>query len=147
MKPTPCALIALLILSLLFTACKKKELDHDVEDECEITVAALAGKYKIVAASYVEASGDRDVLHEIYDDCELDDINELKADKTFVYTDAGEKCKPDMSESGTWNVNANSRILMLNAGTSTILSFTCKELVVTYRDGADNIVKETYRKQ
>jgi len=146
MKQILFVLSALFITSSLFTACKKKEL-ADTEEECELTVAALAGKYKIVAASYVEASGDRDVLHEIYDDCELDDINELKADKTFVYTDGGEKCDPDGSTSGTWDVNTNSRILILNTGTSTILSFNCKELVVTYRDDAGNIVKETYRKQ
>lgn len=146
MKQLLFALSALIITSSLFTACKKKELD-EMEEECELSVAALAGKYKIVAASYVEASGDRDVLHEIYDDCELDDINELKADKTFAYTDAGEKCDPDGSTSGNWDVNANSRMLILNAGTSTILSFTCKELVVTYRDYGGNIVKETYRKQ
>ena len=77
-----------------------------MEEECEISVTTLAGRYKIVAASYVEASGDRDVLHEIYDVCERDDINELKADKTFVYTDAGEKCIPDGSVSGTWDVKA-----------------------------------------
>lgn len=146
MKQLLFALSALFITSSLFTACKKRELD-DKEEECELSVAALAGKYKLVAAAYVEAGGDRDVLHEIYDDCELDDINELKADNTFIYTDAGEKCDPDGSVSGTWDVNINGRILMLNAGMSTILSFTCNELVVTYRDDSDNIVKETYRKQ
>ncbi len=146
MKALLFALSALLITSSLLTACKKNG-SADMEEECELSVMALAGKYKIVAASYVETNGDRDVLHEIYDACELDDINELKADKTFVYTDAGEKCVPDGSVSGTWDVNVNSRILILNTGMSTILSFTCNELVVTYRDDEDNIVKETYRKQ
>jgi len=105
MKASLFVLNALLITSSLFTACKKDE-PADMEEECEISVTTLAGRYKIVAASYVEASGDRDVLHEIYDVCERDDINELKADKTFVYTDAGEKCIPDGSVSGTWDVKA-----------------------------------------
>lgn len=146
MRPLFFALTTLFIVSSLFTGCKKKELD-DTGEECEISVAALAGKYKIVAASYVGAAGERDALHDIYDDCELDDINELRADGTFIYTDAGKICDPSGSTSGTWDVNVGSRMLILNSGTSTILSFTCKELVVTYRGGDGSLIKETYRKQ
>lgn len=138
---------ALLLLSGIFSSCKKEKTEPDEDEECEISVASIAGKYKLAAAVYQEAAGDRDVLHDIYEDCELDDTNELKADKTFVYTDAGTKCSPDGSTSGTWDINTGSRILVLNSGMSTIISFNCKDLVVTYRDAAGNLVKETYRRQ
>lgn len=134
----------LLFAVLLLSSCKKEKEDMEEED-CELTVATIAGKYKLVAAKLLEGTTERDVLHEIYEDCELDDINELKADKTFVYSDAGTACDPSGSTSGSWSLSG--RTLVLNSGFSNIESFNCKDLVVTYRDGAGDLVKETYRKQ
>ena len=135
----------LLMVCSLFSACKKEKDTSDDDEDCEISVAAIAGKYKLVAAKYLEGATERDVLHEIYNDCELDDTNELRADKTFIYTDAGDVCSPSGSASGTWNING--RTLILNSGMSNIESFNCTDLVVTYRDPLNNLVKETYRKQ
>lgn len=138
-------LICLLLLTgLLFAACKKSSGDDD-EKECELTVTAIAGKYKIVAAKLLQASNEIDVLRDIYEPCELDDINELKADKTFTYTDAGVSCVPNNTESGTWDVSGRS--LRLNSGFSNIESFDCTYLVVTYRDENSNLIKETYQRQ
>lgn len=137
-------IIAVLMTGLLFTSCKKSSDDDDDDMDCEITVATLAGKYKIIAAKLV-TSTETDILHDIYEPCELDDINELKADKTFTYTDAGTVCSPNGTESGTWDVRG--RLLILNSGTSNIESFNCKNLVVTYRDGSGNLIKETYQRQ
>lgn len=137
--------IGIILLALLvFASCKKEKEDLEEED-CELTVAAIAGKYKLVAAKLLEGTTERDILHEIYEDCELDDINELKADKTFIYSDGGTVCDPSGSTSGSWNVSG--RTLTLNSGFSNIESFNCRDLIVTYRDGASNLVKETYRKQ
>lgn len=143
MKKTFISFTILLAATLVFTGCKK-ENDTDEDDDCPITVEDIAGKYKLFSVVLVEASGQRDVMHEIYEDCELDDINELKADKTFVYTDGGSVCSPSGSTSGTWNISG--RILTLNSGTANIESFNCRDLVVTYRNG-DDLIKETYRKQ
>jgi hypothetical protein len=143
MKRTVSVLLLLTLLSFTFNSCKKGA-DDDDDEECDLTIANVAGKYKLVSAKYVNGNTETDALHTIYDDCELDDINELKADKTFVYSDAGTVCSPSGSTSGTWNISG--RTLILNSGFSEIVSFNCKDLVVTYRDGS-NTVKETYRKQ
>jgi len=91
------------------------------------------------------AGSEIDVLHVNYDDCELDDTNELKADGTFVYTDAGVVCSQSGSQTGTWNITGNT--LILNAGFSNIESFDCKDLVVTFRDDNGKLIRERYRKQ
>lgn len=135
---------ALLLTGLLFSSCKKSGDDED-DKECELTVAAIAGKYKIVAAKWLQGTNEVDVLREIYEPCELDDINELKADKTFIYSDAGVSCVPNNTENGTWDISG--RTLVLNGGFSVIESFDCTNLVVTYRDEDGNLIKETYRRQ
>lgn len=142
MKKTILAFGLLISLGFSFSSCKKSGGDDN--DDCDITVANVAGKYKLVAAKYINGTTETDALHIIYDDCELDDINELKADKTFVYTDAGTVCSPGGSTSGTWDISGST--LILNSGFSEIVSFDCTNLVVTYTDGV-NTVKETYRKQ
>lgn len=133
----------LLITGIAFISCSKSNDDDDDDRECEISVASVAGKYRIVSAKRVEASGEVDVLNTMYESCELDDINELKADKTFIYTDAGTVCSPAGNFTGTWNISG--RTLQLNSGLSNIESFNCSELVVTFRNGSD-LIKETYRK-
>ena len=141
MKTTLLSLSLLSILALGNLSCKK---DSDDSEECEINVATVAGKYKLVSAKFVNGSTETDALPTLYDACELDDINELKPDKTFVYTDGGTVCTPSGSTSGTWDISGMT--LILNSGFSVIESFDCTNLVVTYTDGA-NTVRETYRKQ
>lgn len=129
------------LLATSFLSCKKSS---DDDDECEISVASIAGKYKLISSKYVNGSTETDAINDLYDPCELDDTNELKADKTFVYTDAGTVCSPSGSTSGTWDISGMT--LILNSGFSVIESFNCKDLVVTFTDGGQTI-RETYRKQ
>jgi hypothetical protein len=126
------------------TSCKKDSGDD--EDECEISVVAIAGKYKLVSCRYVSGGTETDALRDLYEDCELDDINELRSDKTFKYTDAGIVCSPSGTTSGTWNVSG--RTLTLNSGFSVIESFNCSQLVVTFEDeNSGKTVKEVYQRQ
>ncbi|RYY56406.1 MAG: hypothetical protein EOO05_18810 [Chitinophagaceae bacterium] len=136
----------LTIMNLAFSSCSKGSGDEEEDEkECELTVASLAGVYKIISARRVDASGETDITHEIYEDCELDDTNELKADGTFVYSDRGAVCDPAGNFTGTWSVNGNT--LRLESGLSNIESFNCTDLVVSYRDGSGNLIKEVNRKQ
>ena len=147
MKKNFLLLLAAGLLIGSISSCKKQGSDDDDDDEeCEISMATLAGVYKLVSSKDITMAGSEiDMLHINYDDCELDDTNELKADGTFVYTDAGTVCSPSGSTSGTWSVNG--RTLRLDAGFSNIESFNCKEMVVTFRDDNGRLIKETYRKQ
>ena len=141
MKRTALFLGLVTLFVFNFSSCKKSSGD---DEDCEITIANLAGTYKLISAKYVNGSTETDALHDLYDDCELDDTNELKADKTFVYTDAGTVCSPSGSESGTWDISGMT--LILNSGFSVIESFDCHDMVVTYDLGGQTI-RERYRKQ
>lgn len=139
MKKIIYSLTLIAFSGFLFTGCKKSS-----SEDCEITEASIAGVYKLTAAKKIQGSTETDVLHLLYEDCELDDTNELKTDGTFVYTDAGVTCSTNNNETGTWSISGST--LILNSGTSTIESFDCKHLVVTYLSGSDTI-KETYTRQ
>lgn len=139
MKKIMFSLCLIAFSGFLFTACKKNS-----NEDCEITEASIAGVYKLTAAKKIQGSTETDVLHILYEDCELDDTNELKTNGTFIYTDAGVSCSPNNSETGTWSISGST--LILNSGFSTIESFDCKHLVVTYLDGSDTI-RETYTRQ
>jgi hypothetical protein len=133
------SLCAILVTSLV--SCKKQTED---DGDCDITVATVAGKYKLISCKYVNGAVETDAINDLYDACELDDINELKADKTFVYSDLGTICSPSGSETGTWDISGMT--LILNSGFSVIESFNCKDLVVTFTYSGATI-RETYRKQ
>ena len=133
------------ILALVFVSCKKESGDEEEDEDCEISVASIAGRYKLVSSKFLTGGGETDAISTLYEACELDDINELKADKTFTYTDGGTVCSPNGTTSGTWDVMGNT--LKLNGGFSNIESFNCKNLVVTFRDENNNLVKETYVRQ
>ena len=73
---------AAIAASALLFSCKK----NDKETTCDKTVAALAGNYKLTK---VTVNGQN--ATNFSPSCQLDDIYELKADKTVVYVDAGTK--------------------------------------------------------
>ncbi|RYY30957.1 MAG: hypothetical protein EOO04_03120 [Chitinophagaceae bacterium] len=135
-------LLAFLIVGL--NSCKKDSGDDDGE-ECDITVASLAGKYRLVSAKYISGGQETDAMNNMYEPCERDDINELKADGTFNYIDAGTVCSPSNSTSGTWNVSGQT--LTLNGGFSVIETFNCRQMVVTFQeDNSARTVREVYEK-
>ncbi len=140
MKKTFLSLLASAVLVSGFSSCKKNSEDND----CEISVASVAGTYKLISCKYVNGSTETDALNDLYDACELDDTNELRADKVFIYTDAGVVCSPSGSETGTWDISGLT--LTLNSGLATIESFNCTDLVVSFIFGGQTI-RETYRRQ
>lgn len=141
MKKTILFFSLLTILATSFNSCKKQ---GEEDEECDVTMAAVAGKYKLISSKYVNGTVETNAINDLYEACELDDINELKADGTFIYSDLGTVCSPSGTESGTWSISGMT--LMLNAGFSVIESFNCKNLVVSFTFGGQT-VRETYQKQ
>ena len=97
-------LTALLSVSILFfTACKK---DDKADNKAEL----LIGKsWKITG--YTE--GGVDMLHEIYDDCELDNITTFLSDGRFKDDEGAVKCDdedPQVVE-GTWKLSGKNLII------------------------------------
>lgn len=88
---------AAIAASTLLFSCKK----NDKETTCANTVAAIAGNYKITK---VTMGGQ--VVTDTYfsEDCERDNVFQLKADKTMAYSDAGTQCSPADNGTGDWDV-------------------------------------------
>lgn len=96
--------------SALLFSCKK----NDKETLCDNTVAALAGNYKLTK---ITVAG-QDQTNSFYsEDCNKDDIYQLKADKTIIYVDAGTQCSSPDNGTGNWDI-VNGRISITHTGGS-----------------------------
>lgn len=99
---------AAIAASALLFACKK----NDKETTCEKTVAAIAGNYKVTK---ITLAG-QDITNQYFSEaCLKDDVYELKADKSVVYTDAGTVCASSSSGTGTWDV-VSGRLTVTHSG-------------------------------
>jgi hypothetical protein len=118
--------VVALCACFLFGCQKDKDADG-----CTTDMPHIAGTYKLTALTYQNdgATAPKDFLPNI-DDCEKDDLLELKANGTFVSHDAGTVCTPANDSQGTWGVNGKQ--ITTDSGnfpTGTITSFDCKSLV------------------
>lgn len=117
--------------SVLF-ACKKEKSN---ESGCAINMANLSGAYKLTALQYKASSTADPADYLAYmDDCEKDDILNLKIDGTYVNDDAGTVCDPSTASQGIWQLHGNT---LTSDGklNGIIASYDCKTLVY-YIDNA-----------
>jgi len=140
----------LLILSfsfLLFISCNKDESDSPT---CTTSAATIAGTYKTTAAVYKETSSgaEQDVYDLLLNDCEKDDLINLKTNSTYEITEGTINCTPPSDPiSGSWSIPGSN--LILEGESSTIKSFDCKTLVLVLHDydvAGDQLIV-TYLKQ
>ena len=117
------------LLTLLFAGCSKK-------DSGGYSMTSVAGTYKLSAATVTAQGVTQDAMDLIFDPCQQDDILQLKADSTMIYTDAGTTCSTDGSETGKWWTSNSYLIQSSNQqnDTVTIKSFNGTALVVTHPD-------------
>lgn len=112
------------------SSCKK-----DDKNNCGITVANVAGTYKILKVMYkVNASTPEvDYTNVAFQSCELDDLHILNANGTYTYQPAGVECAPPLGTStDTWSLSGNT--LTVEGETFTISSFDCSTLTFTASD-------------
>lgn len=117
---------AALTLSSLLLACKK---DTPAEPDCSLSLNGLAGKYKLTKMQYKRDASAPEVDYlQFMDDCEKDDVVELKNNGTYTYTDGGTVCDPNGNDTGTWSISGNT---INGDGTvdGTVSSYDCKTLV------------------
>jgi hypothetical protein len=105
------SILALAAVTLL-ASCKKNK---DAES-CEVSVAGLAGNYKISKVEVVSSIITTDVTATFLQSCERDDIYQLKADKTLVYQDGGVSCGGSATRNGTWDVVNGKLTINASAG-------------------------------
>jgi Lipocalin-like domain len=112
-------------------SCQKESSHNSNETNgCSISMSSVAGTYKVTALTYKAASSEPEVDYLAFmDDCEKDDLTTLNPNGTYKYNDAGVKCSPDETGTGTWSLQGNKMISDGSIG-GTISSFDCKKLVL-----------------
>lgn len=108
-------LLLLLIASLgIMSSCKK----DDEQSRKDIITGSTC--WKLVKHEEKDNSGNYvDKTSEYYKACELDDCTRFNADGSYVTTDSGDKCDPNITvtEEGTWSlINNDSEILVTIEG-------------------------------
>jgi Lipocalin-like domain len=138
------AMIALSLLALVFTSCKK----DDAPKQITPTHDNVTGSYKVTGATWAGVNVFNNTNgNNIYEACQTDDVYEIKADNTYQIHDQGTQCNPVGDESGDWALNGSA----LNIGgeiTGTITSWDGSTMVVSDNSGgAGNEIVVTLKKQ
>lgn len=143
-------LFSLLVVASL-ASCKK----DDEKISCDVSVAGIAGNYKITKATVkITSVPETEVTSSLFTSCELAGIYQLKADKTVVYT---ETAACGGSGAGTWdivsgnititNTSGNGTDFPLTSATTKVAGWDCTTLTLTEDPAAGQTYKYTLTKQ
>ncbi|MBK8610403.1 MAG: hypothetical protein IPL84_10815 [Chitinophagaceae bacterium] len=142
-------LLGVLLLATI-ASCKKS----DDEISCEVSVAGIAGSYRITKIVLtITALPDQDITTTLLDPCGLSGVFQLKADKSVVYTETP-ACGGDGT--GTWDVvsgnininhSGNGYDFPNAAASSAITGWDCSTLTLTESVGGGQSYKYTLTKQ
>jgi len=121
------AVITVSRLTLLLAGCSKKDSGSSY------SMASVAGSYKLTSATITYGGVTQDGMDLLFDPCQQDDILQLKADSSFIYTDAGTTCSSDGSYTGKWYISGSYLIQVVGQekDTANIKSFNGTALVLT----------------
>ena len=142
------ALLALSLLGLVFTSCKK---DNDEPKQITATKANLVGTYVMIAATVSDGTTTTNVFNNSdenlnwFDPCTRDDQYKLNADLSYNVIDAGTVCSPSNNSSGTWDLT-NSTTFIMDGDVATIKSFDGHTIVFEYDLGGGTKMTQTLKK-
>ncbi len=122
--------IAFLFLVTVFVSCNK-----DKNENCSLSVNAVAGNHKISAVRYkaTPSSAEVDYYTTLYTEpCERDDVFTFNSNGTYVFTDAGIVCTPSNSDNGTWSLSGNT--VTIDGDAANVDNFNCTTLTVSMSD-------------
>ena len=131
------------MVAILQTSCNKEK-----KESCGLTMAAIAGTYRITDMKYKvnSSSPEEDYYALLFPDmCERDDLKVLNNNYTYIFIDAGVKCSPSWESTGTWSVTGNIlkfdyRIYVLPGPTTisgdfyNVESYDCHKLILSQLD-------------
>jgi hypothetical protein len=114
-------------LLFLLNSCTKQFSDE--EGGCPLTMASIAGNYKVNSMLYKDQSGSSEIdFFQQLLPCEQDDVIALHADGKADYRDINLQCSPSQSYTAQWSLKENK--IVMNGDEGEIIRFNCKELVV-----------------
>lgn len=126
-------IIILLSAVTIMSSCKKN--DDTPASTLDLTIANIAGNYKITAATATPSgsTSEFDVYAgtTFYKDCQKDDILNFSTTSNYTYTDAGVTCSPNGTTTPSpFSVNATSKTLTYGGKTYDVVTFTNTQLVL-----------------
>lgn len=142
--------ICILSIFAVVISCKKSD-PAPPDNSCKINSSTIAGTYLKTAMKYKASStaAEQDWFIGLQD-CEKDDLYELKTDSSVVIADGPTTCGGPPPPGGitTWYLTNNNTELIFGAYLK-IDSFDCTRLVVTEKDflAAGDTKTTTYVKQ
>lgn len=110
-------------------SCKKEDTNAEVSQD--LTLANVAGSYKMTAASITTNGTSVDIFNNpnYYEACEKDDVTTFTTSGTYTIADAGTKCSPTTDDTGTYSVNTTAKTMTVDGSTMTVETFTNKKIV------------------
>jgi hypothetical protein len=117
------------VLMMVIVSCKPDK------PSCNINASTIPGTYKPVAYMYkaTSSSPEADYFEVFFPDaCERDDVYVINTNGTYELKDIGQVCSPANTDSGPWTLTGNK--LDMDGIVSTIESFDCKKLVLSYNN-------------
>jgi hypothetical protein len=141
--------LILFIALTAFLACKKSSTDTTTS--LDVTIANIAGTYKITAATSSIGGTSIDVYNNasVFPACSKDDIYVFNSNGTYTITDAGVVCSPSNTISGSYSVNTAAKTITVGTQTYTVVSLTSTNVVLTQNNFMNSgfPVTATYTKQ
>lgn len=125
----------LVLTAALFAGCDKND-DDDVIS-LEVTMANIAGNYKITAVTMtVGTSPAADIFNNpsFYPVCEKDDILNFNTSGVLTVTDAGVACTPSSADVEAYSVNTAAKTITVAGETMTVTTLTSTKMVVQQPD-------------
>ena len=130
----------LLAMIVLVFSCKKDPVSKSNTD------LLTKGNWKQINAE----SGTDGVYKSVwnsYDPCDKDDLVTFKVNQTFQIAAGATKCNPgdpDITDSGTWQFNANETQLVIDSQTGTIENLDENNLVLTFDFGGGESFRASF---
>jgi hypothetical protein len=121
-------LLALSLVAMLFTACKKDKNEEPAN--VTPTVANIAGTYKLNKITMMASGSAEQDYTSSLNDCEKDDQWKLNSDMSFNYVDAGTQCSTNGDYTSDWALTSTTTIT-IDGDVYTIRKFTGTNLEVT----------------
>lgn len=141
-------MIVLFACGIFTTACKKSKDAPPPPPPPALTMANVAGAYKIVADTTITPEGISSDLYANYQPCAKDDIWKFNADSTLEVTDAGDVCDPSSGWTGSWSLEEKNITVVAGGtamnGTVSKWDGSIMEVTLLFDDGSKD--KMTFKK-
>lgn len=134
-RPLLLSVILFVTSSIIISSCKKDE-GNDNQQKTKTKTELLTQGTWILKAETVDPAlsinGTQVTnLYAQLDDCDKDDITDLKSDKTYTIEEGATKCNqtdPQVIEDGHWNFNSDETLVILTPTGQTSAEYKIQEL-------------------